>query len=90
MYIKEGIRKYADEYGESRHLPQTLQRLFFRYLKMYLNSLDYIVVENRSVEEELKREGVCAPEFYEIPAEEEEKDSSRALLWLNLYRKMAA
>ena len=89
MYIKEGIREYADKYSESRHLPHIAQRMIIRYLKMYLNSLDYIVVASKTVEEKLKWEGVCIPRFYEIPAENQGKNKPDAVLWLELYQNMA-
>ena len=92
MYIKEGIQEYSDGYSESRHLPHIAQRMIFRYLKMYLNSLDYIVVANKAVEEKLRREGVCMPRFYEIPTQTQDigKKQLDAFLWLDLYKKMAA
>lgn len=90
MCIKEGIWEYADEYRESRHLPHIVQRMMFRYLRMYLNSLDYIVVENKTVEEKLRREGVCMPEFFEISAGKKGTNESDAFQWMELYQKMAA
>lgn len=90
MYVKEGIREYLDGYSESRRLPRIVQRMFFRFLKMYLNSLDYIVIANKAVEEKLRQEGVCMPRFYEIPTQDVGKNQLDAFLWLDLYQKMAA
>lgn len=84
MYITEGIGEYA----QSRHLPQIFKEVVYRYLKNYLNSLDYIVVTNRVLEEELRREGVCKPQFYEIPKKGQVKKAQRAELWLDLYKRM--
>ncbi|MGI6010881.1 MAG: hypothetical protein ACOX8H_05205 [Ruminococcus sp.] len=90
MCIKEGIREYTKKCGESRHIPRIFLRVMYQYLKMYLNSLDYIVVADRQVEEELKEEGVCRPQFWEIPAGTEEQRAEGPFLWLDLYQKMAA
>lgn len=84
MCIKESI----DDYIKRKHLPGALKRLFYDYLRIYLNSLDYIVVADKLVEESLKKEGVCKPQFYKIPVKKEDERGMRAFLWLNLYEKI--
>ena len=84
MCITEGI----GEYVRSRRLPQVLKQLVYRYLRSYLNSFDYIVVTNKTLEQELKREGVCKPQFFEIPKNNEEKKKQNADLWLKFYKRI--
>ncbi|MGI6008035.1 MAG: hypothetical protein ACOX8E_11165 [Ruminococcus sp.] len=86
MHITEGILEYA----RNRHLPRIFKEVVYRYLKSYLNSFDYLVVTDKTLEQELKREGVCKPQFYEIPEESEMKREQRANLWLNFYERIEA
>lgn len=86
MCITEGIQEYA----KSRHMPRMMKQIIYRYLQMYLNSLDYIVVPDNKVKTELKREGVDRPEFYEIPMEDTIQKSQCAHLWMDLYQKIQA
>lgn len=83
MYIREGI----DTYMKNIHIPLLLKKIFFQYLKLYLNSLDYIVVPDFAVEEVLKKEGIQAPKFCAISMEKERR-SLRAGQWLRLYQEM--
>lgn len=83
MYIREGI----DTYMKNIHIPLLLKKIFFQYLKLYLNSLDYIVVPDLAVEEVLKKEGIRAPKFCAISMEKERR-SLRAGQWLRLYQEM--
>lgn len=84
MAISEGI----EEYVGNRHFPKIFKEMMYCYLKNYLNSLDYIVVANKYLEQKLRSEGVRNPQFYEIPKEDEKNKAKRADLWLNLYQKM--
>lgn len=87
--VKEGICQYVRDCGESWCLPRAVRSLMYRYLKGYLNSLDYIVVQDQAVEEELRQEGVDKPQFYLICPEE--RDGRRlAQQWLDFYRMLEA
>ena len=86
MCVAEGI----GEYIEGKHMPRMMGELLSRYLRLYLNSLDYIVVGDALVEQMLKKEGIRKPRFCRIPLPGENRDFSGAAQWLKLYRKMAA
>lgn len=89
MCVNESISRYVRDCGESWCLPRTVKCLIYRYLKGYLNSLDYIVVQNQTVEEELKQEGVDKPQFFLINPKE--SDGHRlAQKWLDFYHMLEA
>ena len=85
MVILEGL----EEYVENRHFPKIFKEIMYCYLRNYLNSLDYIIVSNKSVEQKLRSEGVRKPQFYEIPKEEERNKAKSADLWMTFYEKIA-
>lgn len=84
MCIREDLREYTN----SIHVPGIFRQLLYQYLKMYLNSLDYIVVKSQAVEDKLKKEGVRSPTFFKIPEKDEKNSIKGAYTWLNLYKKI--
>ncbi len=80
------VSESAEEYAEDLHLPRFLRKWMFRYVRRFLNSLDYIVVSDEKLKEKLKEEGAEAPCFAVIPRQPERTEDHA--LWLKLYRRM--
>lgn len=59
-----------------------------RYLCWFLNSMDYIVVPDCSLREELQKEGIRSPQIRVIPSAEVCGEGRAAAQWLDLYEQM--
>lgn len=84
MYVKESV----EEYIESIHLPRFIKKFFYSYVKIFLNSLDYIVTADDKTKTALKEEGIKNPSFYKI-SENKEKEFLTAGSWLSFYQVIA-
>lgn len=82
------VSESAEDYAEGFPLPRIFQKWIYRYVRRFLNSLDFIVVSDIRVEDKLRTEGVNLPVFYTIPEKEAEGQMAKSRLWLELYRKM--
>lgn len=87
------VRESLEDYVASAHLPQFLKQLLYSYVKVFLNSLDYIVITDENIERKLRQEGIRCPGFYTIPISgekvSEERESYTAGLWMEFYQKAA-
>lgn len=84
MYMKQSVEDYLKQIK----LPGFLKKILNSYMRIFLNSLDYIVVNNERIKETLRKEGIVRPHFYMISAEEG-KESLLAGRWLDFYQSAA-
>ena len=74
MAISKGLKEFI----RNRHFPKIFKEMMY----CYLNSLDYIVVANKNLEQKLRNEGVRKPQFYEMPKENERNKAKKADLFV--------
>ncbi len=84
MCVKESLENYV----APAHLPRFIKQFLYLYIKIFLNSLDYIVTVDEKTEMTLRQEGVNNPRFYRIPICEE-KEPLVAGLWMDFYQTIA-
>lgn len=82
------ITESMTDYIASIRIPKIMKKGLFWYLRMFLDSLDYIVITDEKTEEKLRQEGVKNPHFHVIPTEKGEEILT-ASLWMNFYQKIA-
>ncbi len=84
MCVKESIADYM----ASAPFPQFIKHLLAAYIRNFLNSLDYLVIDSEKIKEALRQEGIIHPDFY-IIREKGEKEALTAGLWMEFYQTIA-
>lgn len=82
--VNQGISRYIG----GRHVPEWIKKGMIWYLCCFLNSMDYIVVPDCSLREELQKEGIRSPQIRVIPSDEVCGEGRAAAQWLKLYEQM--
>ena len=83
------VRESIDDYLRSVRLPKFLKPFLGSYMKIFLNSMDYIVVDDEKMAVTLRQEGVREPDFFKIPMVED-KEPFVAERWLDFYQAIAS
>lgn len=84
MCVKESI----EDYMASAPFPQFIKHLLAAYIRTFLNSLDYLVIDSEKTEERLRQEGIIHPYFYIIQGKGA-KEALTAELWMEFYQRIA-
>lgn len=82
--VNQGIGCYIGR----KYMPEWIKKGMARYLRWFLNSMDYIVVPDCSLREELQEEGIRRPQIRVIPSAEVCGEDRAAAHWLKLYEQM--
>ncbi len=81
------LEQSPEQYVSNLKLPEVIKHLLIKYLMSFLKEMDYIVVANYEVEEELRKSGMEDSEIYWIGDTGQYAKEIQALVWMELYRK---
>lgn len=82
--VSQSIKRYI----RKKRVPEWMKKIAAQYLRWFLNSMDYIVVSDWALYEELLEEGISHPQIRVIPTDTVCGEVFTAAQWLKLYEQM--